>query len=135
MRILTGQITQGAAATEVGVDRTVITRIRTVARNGAIVGLQAEVARLERMVVGQAVELAVGQFQAPTKPRSTDRVLGVGLVVRVLGSAWPTLSVCGFGRGDVGVVLVGVVSAWLVCGAPDRGVAVSRARGAGRAAC
>jgi transposase len=80
VRILTGQITQGAAATEVGVDRTVITRIRTVARDGAIaalqasrpgrpavsrvaqteiVGLQAEVARLERTVVEQAVELAV----------------------------------------------------------------------------
>jgi transposase len=80
VRILTGQITQGAAATEVGVDRTVITRIRTVASDGAIaalqaskpgrptasrveqteiVGLQAEVARLERTVVEQAVELAV----------------------------------------------------------------------------
>ena len=80
VRILTGQITQGAASTELGVDRTVITRIRTVARDGAIaalqasrpgkpsvsrqdqtelVGLQAEVARLERTVVEQAVELAV----------------------------------------------------------------------------
>ena len=80
VRILTGQITQGAAATEVGVDRTVITRIRSVARDGAIAalqasrpgkpsvsrldqseisGLQAEVARLERTVVEQAVELAV----------------------------------------------------------------------------
>ena len=80
VRILTGQITQGAAATEVGVDRTVITRIRAVARDGAIaalqasrpgkpavskqdqselLGLQAEVARLERTVVEQAVELAV----------------------------------------------------------------------------
>ncbi len=35
------QITQGAAATELGVDRTVITRIRTVARDGAIAALQA----------------------------------------------------------------------------------------------
>jgi len=80
VRILTGQISQGAAATELGVDRTVITRIRTVARDGAIaalqasrpgkrsvskaeqaeiVGLQAEVARLERTVVEQAIELAV----------------------------------------------------------------------------
>lgn len=80
VRILTGQTTQGAAATELGVDRTVITRIRTVARDGAIaalqaskpgkravskteqseiVGLQAEVARLERTVVEQAIELAV----------------------------------------------------------------------------
>lgn len=80
VRVLTGQITQGAAATELGVDRTVITRIRAVARDGAIaalqaskpgkptssrveqteiVGLQAEVARLERTVVEQAVELAV----------------------------------------------------------------------------
>ena len=80
VRILTGQITQGAAATEVGVDRTVITRIRSVARDGAIAalqssrpgkpsvskldqseiaGLRAEVARLERTIVEQAVELAV----------------------------------------------------------------------------
>ena len=80
VRILTGQITQSAAATEVGVDRTVITRIRAVARDGAIAalqaskpgkpavskqdqsdiaGLQAEVARLQRTVVEQAVELAV----------------------------------------------------------------------------
>ena len=80
VRVLTGQTTQGAAATELGVDRTVITRIRAVARDGAIaalqasrpgkasvskldqtviVGLQAEVARLERTVVEQAVELAV----------------------------------------------------------------------------
>ena len=80
VRILTGQTTQGAAATELGVDRTVITRIRAVARDGAIaalqasrpgkasvskvvqsevVGLQSEVARLESTVVEQAVELAV----------------------------------------------------------------------------
>jgi transposase len=80
VRILTGQITQGAAATELGVDRTVVTRIRTVARDGAIaalqasrpgkstvnrveqteiVGLQAEVARLHHAIVEQAIELAV----------------------------------------------------------------------------
>jgi transposase-like protein len=80
VRILTGQSTQGAAATELGVDRTVITRIRTVARDGAIAALQAskpgkptvsrveqselvearaEVARLERTVIEQAVELGV----------------------------------------------------------------------------
>jgi transposase len=80
VRVLTGQITQGAAATELGVDRTVITRIRTVARDGAIaalqaskpgkssvnrveqteiVGLQSEVARLQHTIVEQAIELAV----------------------------------------------------------------------------
>ena len=80
VRILTGQTTQGAAATELGVDRTVITRIRAVARDGAIAALQAskpgkptgsrveqtellearaEVARLERTVIEQAVELGV----------------------------------------------------------------------------
>ncbi len=80
VRILTGQTTQGAAAAELGVDRTVITRIRTIARDGAIaalqaskpgkptvsrveateiVGLQAEVARLERTIIEQAVELGV----------------------------------------------------------------------------
>jgi transposase len=74
VRILTGQTTQGAAATELGVDRTVITRIRSVARDGAIAALQAsrpgkpsvskadeseivelraEVARLERTVIEQ----------------------------------------------------------------------------------
>jgi hypothetical protein len=80
VRMLSGQITQGAAAVEAGVDRTVITRIRTVARDGAIAALQAskpgkpamsraetartveleaEVARLQQTVVEQAVELAV----------------------------------------------------------------------------
>ena len=80
VRILTGQITQGAAAAEVGVDRTVITRIRTVARDGAIAALQvsrpgkptvnrveqtelvearAEISRLERTIIEQAVELGV----------------------------------------------------------------------------
>jgi hypothetical protein len=80
VRMLTGQITQGAAATEVGVDRSVIVRIKSVARDGAIaalqaskpgkspgakaeqtelVGLRAEVTRLERTIVEQAIELAV----------------------------------------------------------------------------
>lgn len=80
VRMLSGQITQGAAAAEAGVDRTVITRIRTVARDGAIAALQAskpgkpavsrteaartvelegEVARLQKTVIEQAVELAV----------------------------------------------------------------------------
>ena len=80
VRMLSGQITQGAAAVEAGVDRTVITRIRTVARDGAIAALQAskpgkptlsraetsraaeleaEIARLQKTVVEQAVELAV----------------------------------------------------------------------------
>jgi transposase len=80
VRMLSGQITQGAAAAEAGVDRTVISRIRTVARDGAIAALQAskpgkammtraetartaeleaEVARLHKTIVEQAVELAV----------------------------------------------------------------------------
>ena len=80
VRILTGQSTQGAAATELGVDRTVITRIRAVARDGAIAALTAskpgratvnrqeqselvearsEIARLERTIIEQAVELGV----------------------------------------------------------------------------
>jgi transposase len=41
VRMLTGQISQADAAVEVGVDRSVITRIRTVARDGAIAALQA----------------------------------------------------------------------------------------------
>ena len=41
VRALTGQTTQGAAAVELGVDRTVVTRIRAVARDGAIAALQA----------------------------------------------------------------------------------------------
>lgn len=78
VRMLTGQISQ--AAVEAGVDRSVITRLRAVARDGAIAALQAskpgkprqsraeagevaqlraEVARLQATVVEQAVELAV----------------------------------------------------------------------------
>ncbi len=80
VRMLTGQITQANAAVEAGVDRSVITRLRSVARDGAIAGLQAskpgrprqsrqetseiaalraEVDRLQVTVVEQAVELAV----------------------------------------------------------------------------
>lgn len=80
VRMLTGQITAGGAAVEAGVDRTVISKLRAVARDGAIAALQAsrpgrpaqskaeaaeiaalqaEVARLERTIVEQAVELAV----------------------------------------------------------------------------
>ena len=80
VRMLTGQITSGAAVVEAGVDRTVISKIRSVARDGAIAalqasrpgkparskleasqiaGLQAEVARLEHTIVEQAIELAV----------------------------------------------------------------------------
>jgi hypothetical protein len=80
VRMLTGQITQADAAAEAGVDRTVIARLRAVARDGAISALQAskpgkphqsradagevarltaEVARLERTIVEQAIELAM----------------------------------------------------------------------------
>lgn len=80
VRMLTGQISQADAAVEAGVDRSVITRFRAVARDGAIAALQAsrpgkprqsraeagevaqlhaEVARLQATIVEQAVELAV----------------------------------------------------------------------------
>jgi len=80
VRMLTGQITVADAAAEAGVDRSVITRIRAVARDGAIAALQAfnpgnprqsraeageaaqlraEVVRLQATIVEQAVELAV----------------------------------------------------------------------------
>jgi transposase len=80
VRMLTGQISQADAAAEAGVDRSVITRLRAVARDGAIAALQAskpgrprqsrqeaseaaalraEVDRLQATVVEQAVELAV----------------------------------------------------------------------------
>jgi hypothetical protein len=80
VRMLTGQISQADAAAEAGVDRSVITRLRAVARDGAIAALQAskpgkprrsraeagevaqlqaEVARLQATIVEQAVELAV----------------------------------------------------------------------------
>lgn len=80
VRMLSGQISQADAAVEVGVDRSTITRIRTVARDGAISALQAskpgrsktsraeqskivvleaEVARLQATIIEQAVELAV----------------------------------------------------------------------------
>ena len=41
VRMLTGQVTQAQAAAEAGVDRTVIARLRQVARDGAIAALQA----------------------------------------------------------------------------------------------
>lgn len=80
VRMLTGQLSQADAAAEAGVDRTVISRLRAVARDGAIAalqaskpgkprqsraeaseiaGLRAEVGRLQATVVEQAVELAV----------------------------------------------------------------------------
>ena len=80
VRMLTGQITQAEAAAEAGVDRSVISRLRAVARDGAVAALgasrpgrprqsraeaseaaalRAEVERLGRTVVEQAVELAV----------------------------------------------------------------------------
>ena len=79
VRMLTGQLTQADAAAEAGVDRSTITRLRSVARDGAIAGLQAskpgrpkrsraeatelaglraEVTRLEHTIVKQAIELA-----------------------------------------------------------------------------
>ncbi|MDE0216473.1 MAG: helix-turn-helix domain-containing protein [bacterium] len=80
VRMLSGQISQAEAAAEAGVDRSVTTRLRAVARDGAISALQssrpgpprqsrqeaseaaalrAEVERLQSTVVEQAVELAV----------------------------------------------------------------------------
>lgn len=78
VRMLTGQTTQAEAAVEVGVDRSTISRLRRVARDAAIAGLQeskagrkqssaerselaglnAEVARLQTTIVEQAIELA-----------------------------------------------------------------------------
>ena len=80
VRMLAGRLTQAQAAAEAGVDRSVICRLRAVARDGAIAALgssrpgrprqsraeateaaalRAEVERLGRTVVEQAVELAV----------------------------------------------------------------------------
>ena len=80
VRMLTGQVTQAQAAVEAGVDRSVIARLRAVARDGAVAALgsskpgrrcqsqaeateaaalRSEVERLGRTVVEQAVELAV----------------------------------------------------------------------------
>ncbi len=80
VRMLTGHLTQAQAAAEAGVDRSVISRLRAVARDGAIAALgssrpgrprrsraeateaaalRCEVERLGRTVVEQAVELAV----------------------------------------------------------------------------
>ncbi len=80
VRMLSGQITQAQAAVEAGVDRSVVSRLRAVARDGAVAALgssrpgrpgrssaeaseaavlRAEVERLQRTVVEQAVELAV----------------------------------------------------------------------------
>ena len=80
VRMLSGQITQAQAAAEAGVDRSVISRLGAVARDGAVAALgssrpgrsrqsraeateaaalRVEVERLGRTVVEQAVELAV----------------------------------------------------------------------------
>ncbi|WP_419945930.1 helix-turn-helix domain-containing protein [Candidatus Poriferisodalis sp.] len=80
VRMLAGQITQAEAVAEAGVDRSVVARLRAVARDGAIAALGAsrlgrprqtraeaseaaalrvEAERLGRTVVEQAVELAV----------------------------------------------------------------------------
>ena len=80
VRMLTGQVTRADAAAEAGVDRSTITKLRAVARDGAIAALQAskpgkpkhsraeaaelaelraEVDRLGHTIVEQAIELAV----------------------------------------------------------------------------
>jgi transposase-like protein len=79
VRMLTGQISQADAAAEAGVDRSTISTLRRVARDGAIVALQAskpgrrkstaevsettalraEIDRLSATIVEQAIELAV----------------------------------------------------------------------------
>ena len=78
VRMLTGQISQAEAAAEAGVDRSTISTLRRVARDGAIValqaskpgrrksaaevseaaGLRAEIDRLSATIVEQAIELA-----------------------------------------------------------------------------
>lgn len=79
VRMLTGQISQAEAAAEAGVDRSTISTLRRVARDGAIVALQAskpgrrrksaaevseaaalraEIDRLSSTIVEQAIELA-----------------------------------------------------------------------------
>jgi transposase len=79
VRMLTGQLTAVQAAAEAGVDRTTIATLKRVARDGAIVALEAsrpgrrnrapgesvelarlrgEVARLQTAIVEQAIELA-----------------------------------------------------------------------------
>ena len=79
VRMLTGQISRVEAAGEAGVDRSTITKLRAVARDGAIAALAAskpgrakrsraevseaaalrlEVGRLEHTIVEQAIELA-----------------------------------------------------------------------------
>ena len=77
VRMLTGQISQADAAAEAGVDRSTISTLRRVARDGAIVALQAskpgrrksatevseaaalraEIDRLSSTIVEQAIEL------------------------------------------------------------------------------
>lgn len=78
VRMLSGQISQAEAAAEAGVDRSTISTLRRVARDGAIVALRAskpgrrksaaevseaaalraEIARLSDTIVEQAIELA-----------------------------------------------------------------------------
>ena len=91
VRMLSGQITQAEAAAVAGVDRSVIARLRAVARDGAVAALassrpgqphqslaeasevaalRSEVEWLERTVVEQAVELAVLRGKRVTDERS-----------------------------------------------------------------
>ncbi len=79
LKMLTGELTRAEAAALAGVDRSTITKLRAVARDGAIAALQAskpgkprqsrvevteiaglrvEVERLEHTIVEQAIELA-----------------------------------------------------------------------------
>ncbi len=58
VRMLTGQITVADAAAEAGVDRSVITRLRAVARDGAIAALQASKPGRPRQSRQEATEAA-----------------------------------------------------------------------------
>ena len=64
VRMLSGQITQADAAAEAGVDRSVITRLRTVARDGAISALQSSRPGRQRKSRQEAAEAAALRSEA-----------------------------------------------------------------------
>jgi hypothetical protein len=101
VRILTGRVTKWAAATEVGVERTVITRIRAVSHGGAIAAPQASrpgktsVSKLDRTeIVGLRGEVA-GRKARPWNTQSSWRFFGevsLGMIGPVPARVDPTVT-------------------------------------------
>ena len=73
VRMLTGQITQAEAAAEAGVDRSVVSRLRAVARDGAIATLGWVHWWNTHRVHSYLGDLSPDQFEAAYAARHTDQ--------------------------------------------------------------